>query len=156
MTKIASRELLVLSLLLSAIQAVVNGTEVSGQDDPPSIEQAVGVGRWESAHDDAGKREVQIQIERFDNNSITGSLIVVGSSYLNKTRLEGRVEGKEVYGVLVGADSQQIGTFVGMVADSGLSGTYTTNQGDAGSWNWAGTAAPQVLENEADQPATAH
>ena len=150
MAKMLSREVIVVYLLASAVMTVLDGAAASGQEETPSapseVEQAAGAGRWESARDDAGKRDVQIQIERFDDSSIAGSISVVGSAYLNKARLEGRVDGKEVYCVLVGADDQQIGTFAGTVADTGLSGTYTTNQGDSGSWNWAAPAAAEVLK----------
>jgi hypothetical protein len=116
-------------------------------------EHAAGAGSWESHRDDAGKRDWQVQIERFDDNSIAGSIVVVGSPYLHRARLEGRVDAADVYGVIVGDDNTQVGTFTGKTSGSGVTGTYTTNQGDSGSWSWAGPAAAKSLkadETESD------
>ena len=121
--------------------------------EPPSVSDtirqvAVGSGRWESSREAAGKNDWQIEVERFTDDSIAGSIIVIGSPYLSKARIEGRVDGKEVYGVLIGDDERQVGTFSGIVADNGVSGTYTTKQGDSGSWSWAGPAGARTLKEE--------
>jgi hypothetical protein len=141
---------LFLFLLLAAFPTGPSEAEEDLVDPTAVAERAVGAARWDSAHDDAGKRDLQVQIERLQDGSILGSVTVVGSSYLNNARLEGRVDDKEVYGVLVGTSGQQIGTFSGVVGDSGLSGTYTTIQGDSGAWNWAGQAPVQALSPDAN------
>lgn len=43
-----------------------------------------------------------------------------------------------VYGVLVGSDERQIGTFTGHCGRRSLSGTYTFSNGDTGTWRWKG------------------
>jgi hypothetical protein len=107
---------------------------------------AVGAGRWQSQRDTLGHRDWQVQIQRFDDDSIEGSLIVIGSPTLHKVRLEGRVDGEEVYGVLLGDSNRQVGTFTGSVFEAGVSGTYTTADGDSGSWSWAGPAGARSLK----------
>lgn len=116
--------------------------------DLESRGRAVGAGRWESAQATGEKRDWQIQIERFTDDSLAGSIIVIGSPYLHKARIEGRVDGKDVYGVLIADDDTQVGTFTGTVADTGLSGTYATKQGDSGTWTWAGPAGARSLKSE--------
>jgi hypothetical protein len=117
--------------------------------DSEAVGRAVGAGRWESPNAAGDKRDWQIEIERFADDSIAGSIIVIGSPYLHKARIEGRVEGKEVYGVLVGDNESQVGTFSGTITDSGLSGTYTTKQGDSGNWSWAGPEGARSLKGDA-------
>ena len=136
---------LVWIVLLSSVASL----RLYAQGELSSIQtRAVGAGRWESTHAAGDKRDWQIEIERFTDDSIAGSIIVIGSPYLHKARIEGRVEGKEVYGVLVGDDDKQVGTFTGTIGDAGLSGTYTTDQGDSGSWSWAGPAGARGLKSE--------
>lgn len=67
---------------------------------------------------------------------------VVGSPVLHEARLEGRLDGAEVYGVLLGPDDRQIGTFTGYRARRSLTGTYTFANGDSGTWTWSG-AVPE-------------
>jgi hypothetical protein len=117
-------------------------------NEPAGVSRAVGAGRWESVQDAGEKRDWQIQVERYDDGAIEGSIVVVGSPYLHKARLEGRVDGKEVYGVLLGDGEKQVGTFAGTVGDTGLSGTYRTEHGDSGNWSWPGPAAAQSMNEE--------
>jgi hypothetical protein len=42
----------------------------------------------------------------------------------------------QFYGVLVGGDDKQIGTFSGIAGKERLSGTYTFENGDRGDWRW--------------------
>jgi hypothetical protein len=42
----------------------------------------------------------------------------------------------QFYGVLVGDDDKQIGTFSGIAGKESLSGTYTFENGDSGIWSW--------------------
>ena len=114
-------------------------------------DRAVGAGRWQSQRDNLGNRDWHVQIQRFDDDSIEGSLIVIGSPTLHKVRLEGRVDGDEVYGVLVGDSKQQVGTFTGSVFEAGVSGTYTTADGDSGSWSWAGPAGARSLKERGEK-----
>jgi hypothetical protein len=42
----------------------------------------------------------------------------------------------QFYGVLVGDDDKQIGTFSGIARKEKLGGTYTFENGDSGEWRW--------------------
>ena len=133
--------------LIGALTVALSPAATYGQniDGPGQYlpQRASGAGRWESTRAAGDKRDWQIEVERFDDDSIAGSIIVIGSPSLHKARIEGRVEGAEVYGVLVADGDKQVGTFTGTIGDAGLSGTYTTTEGDSGSWSWAGPAARQ-------------
>ena len=57
---------------------------------------------------------------------------------------------------LVGARfAVEVGTFTGTIGEAGLSGTYTTTEGDSGSWSWAGPAAARSLKAEKTESAAA-
>lgn len=136
--------------LLVLSQALLAGPLVSVAHESTTVvagaaSRAVGAGRWESSRDASGKRDWQIEIERFEDNSVGGSIVVIGSAYLRKARIEGRVDGSDVYGVLIGDNNNQVGTFTGTISDSELSGRYTTIQGDSGTWSWSGPAAARSL-----------
>ena len=128
-------------------------SQVVAQDriQPRAASQSVGAGRWQSQRDNLGHRDWQVQIQRFDDDSIEGSLIVIGSPTLHKVRLEGRVDGDEVYGALVGDSNRQVGSFTGSVFEGGVSGTYTTADGDSGSWSWAGPAGACSLKERGEK-----
>jgi hypothetical protein len=137
-----------LLLLTLVVNCLANET-VEGTLGIDSVAtRAVGAGRWESVQDAGEKRDWQIQVERYGDGAIEGSIIVVGSPYLHKARLVGRVDGSEVYGVLLGDGEKQVGTFSGTVGDTGLSGTYRTEHGDSGNWSWPGPAAAQSMKEE--------
>ncbi len=69
------------------------------------------------------------------------------------------MSGSEVYGVIVGDDDVQVATFTGALFKggpstglrTGMSGTYTTSDGDAGNWNWDGPL-PGEPSAVSDQP----
>ena len=91
--------------LIGALTVALSPAATYGQniDGPGQYlpQRASGAGRWESTRAAGDKRDWQIEVERFDDDSIAGSIIVIGSPSLHKARIEGRVEGAEVYGVLV-------------------------------------------------------
>jgi hypothetical protein len=116
--------------------------------------QAVGAGRWQSQRDGLGSRDWHLQLKRFDDDSIEGSLIIVGSE-LNNVRLEGRVDGDDVYGAMVDDSNRQVGTFTGSIFAGGVSGTYATTSGDTGNWTWAGPAGARSLKPRSNQNADA-
>jgi hypothetical protein len=104
-------------LLVAATSILVRPQNSAAEERtrPGTATQVAGAGRWQSQRDAGGDRDWQIQIQRFDDDSIEGTLIVIGSPQLHKVRLEGRVDGEQVYGVLVGDTDRQVGTFTGAV-----------------------------------------
>jgi hypothetical protein len=106
---------------------------------PPVRRQFLSTGAWESTQDRAGKRSWHAELKQRDDDSIIGRITVIGSAVVQEARIEAQVSGTEIYGVLVGDDEQQVGTFSGLVMKDGLSGTYTFENGDTGTWSWNGT-----------------
>ncbi|MCK6554090.1 hypothetical protein L6Q96_05830 [Candidatus Binatia bacterium] len=105
---------------------------------PAVVRQLVGGGQWQSRRDGYGKRDWQVDLKRRDDGSVGGRVTVVGSSVVQEAKLEAQLDGAEVYGVLVGPDDRQIGTFTGHRVRRSLSGTYTFTNGDTGTWSWRG------------------
>jgi len=99
--------------------------------------QFVAGGNWQSHRDGLDKRGWQIQMKHFDDDSLSGRIVIVGSR-LQQARLEGRVDGTQVYGVLVDDHDSQVGTFTGSIYQNSVSGTYTTADGDTGDWSYEG------------------
>jgi hypothetical protein len=117
---------------------LVRPPALDARPPPAVIRQLVGGGQWESRRDGRGQRDWQVELKRRDDGSVGGRVTVVGSPVLHEARLEGRLDGAEVYGVLLGPDDRQIGTFTGYRAARSLTGTYTFANGDSGTWTWSG------------------
>jgi len=111
-------------------------TATSSTGDVETTRQFLGGGKWESQRDDAGKRDWRVELKRRNDSSLVGRITVIGSAELQEARIEAQVTGDDIYGVLVDANNQQIGTFSGTVYKESLSGTYTFKNGDTGTWNW--------------------
>jgi hypothetical protein len=110
---------------------------VDGATEEPTLQrQFLGAGTWESGRDGAGKRGWQVELKRRGDDSFTGRIRVIGSAVVQEARVEAQVTDGEIYGVLVGDDDKQIGTFSGLVMKDGLSGTYKFENGDSGEWRW--------------------
>lgn len=134
--------------------------------------QFIGGGHWQSQSRIASLSDQtigslgagwQLQVKQMDDNSLTGRITIVGSPRIQQARIEGQISGSAVDGVLVDNADTQIGTFTGSVSNGSVSGTYTTADGDTGTWSWDGplpgaTAAMPVLVDPpvpvSDQPAT--
>jgi hypothetical protein len=116
----------------------------------PSVakQQLVGAGHWQSRHR-GDVQTWQIQVKRLDDDSLTGRITVVGSSLIQQAKIEGQISGTDVDGVIVGDDDVQIATFTGVIAKQGMSGTYTTSDGDSGDWSWDGI---ESLSDRAIEP----
>jgi hypothetical protein len=105
---------------------------------PALVQQFVGGGHWNSDSDAANARGWQTQLAHFDDDSLTGRITLTGPTRLSGARLEGQISGNEVTGVLVGDNDMQVGTFTGSIYAESVSGTYTTADGDSGTWSWDG------------------
>ncbi len=123
--------------MLSSLIATV-GFSVAARTSTANVRQFVAGGNWQSHRDALDKRGWQIQMKHFDDDSLSGRIIIVGSPRLQQARLEGRVDGTQVYGVLVDDHDSQVGTFTGSIYQNSVSGTYTTADGDTGDWSYAG------------------
>jgi hypothetical protein len=131
------------SLIAAASILALEQADSRTPDETPALpqvrRQVLGTGAWESTQDTAGKRSWHAELKQRDDDSIVGRITVIGSAVVQEARIEAQVSGAEVYGVLVGDDEQQVGTFSGLVMKDGLGGTYTFENGDTGVWSWSGT-----------------
>ncbi|MBI4517046.1 MAG: hypothetical protein HY699_14660 [Deltaproteobacteria bacterium] len=95
-------------------------------------------GRWQSER--RQRREALpwfVQLERTrDDNRITGRLNVVGSGLFSEGNISGRIDGSAVTGAVIDDTGSQLATFTGTHNAQGTSGTYTTTDGDEGTWSY--------------------
>jgi hypothetical protein len=124
-------------------------SQAGGHNPPVVSEQLVGAGKWQSRHGGSNTQSWQIQVKRLDDDSLSGRITVVGSSLIQQAKIEGQISGTDVDGVIVGDDDVQIATFTGVMAKQGMSGTYTTSDGDSGNWSWEGI---ESLSDRASEP----
>ncbi len=114
--------------------------KTSGRTTSPNlVRQFVGGGRWES-HQTGNGHHWQVQMKHFDDDSLSGRAIIVGSPLMQHVQIQGQLTGTEVDGVLLDDNGVQVGTFSGTSGTGGLTGTYTTADGDIGDWSWDGPA----------------
>ncbi len=130
----------VLLIVVGAVAAGVFAFQQSHGGRPPGlVRQFVGAGRWQSHRDRTKRESWQLQMKRFDDNSLSGRVVVAGSPLMDHAAIQGQLSGPEVDGVLLDDDGRQIGTFSGAIGTSGIAGTYATADGDAGDWSWEGS-----------------
>jgi hypothetical protein len=130
---------------------------------PALVQQFVGSGRWQSqrgnkpssdrAAGSSGASSLaasgtawQVQLKHLDDDSLAGRVLIVGSPVLDHARILGQVTGRDVDGALLDDGGRQVGTFSGTIRNNRLSGSYTTADGDAGTWGWDG-ALPGGLDD---------
>jgi hypothetical protein len=120
----------------------------------PIHRQALAAGKWQSQRGSALKRDWQVQIKHSDDGVISGRVLIAGGRWA-QVRLEGRVDGDEVYGVLLDDAGREVGDFSGSVGKSAASGTYRMKDGDEGNWSAAMGSAPAIGAASSNQiPAT--
>ncbi|MCK6554083.1 hypothetical protein L6Q96_05795 [Candidatus Binatia bacterium] len=137
--KLLTAALLGLSIVGAlSLSALEQDAVVKKAQPPVVLRQFLGAGTWQSQRDGLDKRDWHVELKRRDDDSLVGRITVLGSPLLDEARIEGRIDGAEVYGVLVGPDDRQIGTFTGTRARKSMSGTYTFGNGDTGTWSWRG------------------
>jgi hypothetical protein len=124
--------------------------EVNRRGERPVKQQLVAAGTWQSRRNGGDDRGWHIQLKRLDDDSLTGRITVVGSPLIQQAKIEGQISGSDVYGVIVGDDDIQVATFTGSLFKGGMSGMYTTTDGDTGNWSWDGP--PPADRAELDDP----
>jgi hypothetical protein len=117
-------------------------------------QQLVGPGTWRSRRTGTATQGWHIQLKRLDDDSLSGRITIVGSPLIQQARIEGQISGRDVYGVIVGDDNVQVATFSGSVFKSGMSGTYTTTDGDSGNWSWDGSLPDDQPPTSTVEPPT--
>ena len=139
-----TRSKLVALTVLTASLAVVASLTVErpsrgdpGRKPPALVRQFVGAGSWRHRNE-AARQAWQAQMKRFDDDSLSGRVVVVGSPLMDHAAVQGQVTGADVDGVLLDDDGRQVATFSGAIRGAGVSGTYTTADGDVGDWSWDG------------------
>jgi hypothetical protein len=123
----------------------------------PIHRQALAAGKWQSQRGSAVQRDWQVQIKHSADGGIGGRILITGGRW-PQVRLEGRVDGDEVYGVLLDGAGQEVGDFTGSVGKTAASGTYRMKDGDEGNWSTAvgseREGADQALSDAGEIPAT--
>jgi hypothetical protein len=137
-----TRSALVLAVaVLAAALAFLGREGARGEQNhgaPPGlVRQFVGGGGWQHRND-ATRQTWHVQLKRFDDGSLSGRVLIVGSPLLDHAEIQGQVTGSEVDGVLLDDGGRQVGTFSGTLSNGTVSGTYTTADGDLGNWRWDG------------------
>jgi hypothetical protein len=130
--------------------------ELGRRIERPIKQQLVGAGKWQSRRT-GNDSNWHVQVKRLDDDTLEGRITVVGSPLIQQARIEGQISGSEVYGVVVGDNDVQVATFTGSVFKAGMSGTYTTTDGDSGEWNWERPEGfePKELSVASGQPSAA-
>jgi len=104
---------------------------------PALLRQFAGGGGWQS-HGRRDRQGWDVQLKHFDDGSLSGRVVIVGSPVLDHAQIQGQVTGSDVDGVLLDDSGRQVGTFSGTIRNKRVSGTYTTADANLGSWEWDG------------------
>jgi hypothetical protein len=98
-----------------------------------------GGGEWQNATARQAVRQWDLDMTRADDDSLSGSVTLVGSPLMQRGRLRGTIEGRRVSGSVTDEAGNHVATFVGAVtSDGGLQGTYQDRTGEVGRWSWHG------------------
>jgi hypothetical protein len=150
-----SRAVAVFATATAAIGLLL-GAAVSASDDAkvaleaPAIRAVAGTGDWKSERQAVGRASQawRIAATRGQDGSLYGRLEVDESPLLRAGNLSGWVVGKTVSGTVTDDDGGFLAKFEGEVDGEWMSGTYTSADGDRGTWVWAEPAARELAEDE--------
>jgi hypothetical protein len=117
--------------------AEVDRSMAAARERGATTELVAGVGRWRSSRYDPEDKTWQVQLERDrSDGAIAGTISAVGSTLLGSgARVSGRVDGGTVSGTIADDTGRQLASFAGTVGKEGMTGTYTTIEGDTGEWS---------------------
>jgi len=130
----------VLVVLLAAADAVAEHPEWVGKAHPEIRRGHIaGNGRWK-AH---GQRQRlrqrwSVDVERNDEGSISGQLVVEDSELFSSGHIEGSVRGGRITGVIFSTHGDPVAQFNGVATSQGINGSYTDRTGGTGEWFWDG------------------
>jgi hypothetical protein len=126
---------------IAAALADVDRSMAVARERGATKDLVAGVGRWRSSRYDPEDKTWQVQLERDRNDGvIAGTISAFGSSLLGAgARVSGRIDAGAVSGVITD-DGRQLASFSGTVGKEGMTGTYTTIEGDSGEWSHGETA----------------
>jgi hypothetical protein len=92
-------------------------------------------GHWKSDRLIGERQSWAIQAQQNeDDGTLTGKLTVVGSGLFSHGNISGKLSGNTVSGIVTDKNGTQLATFTGTASTTGMSGSYTTADGDVGSW----------------------
>jgi hypothetical protein len=92
-------------------------------------------GHWKSDRLIGERQSWAIQAQQNeDDGTLAAKLTVVGSSLFSHGNISGKLDGNTVSGIVTDKNGTQLATFTGTASTSGMSGSYTTADGDVGSW----------------------
>jgi hypothetical protein len=122
---------------IAAALSDVDRSMAAARERVATKDLVAGVGRWRSSRYDPEDKTWQVQLERDRNDgAIAGTISAVGSSLLGSgARVSGRIDAGAVSGVITDDDGRQLASFCGTVGKEGMTGTYTTIEGDSGEWS---------------------
>jgi hypothetical protein len=114
------------------------------------IRAVAGRGDWKSERQAVGRaaQAWRIAATRGQDGSLYGRIEVDESPLLRTGNLSGWVVGKTVSGTVTDDDGAFLAKFEGEVDGEWMSGTYTSADGDRGTWVWAEPAARELAEDE--------
>lgn len=99
-----------------------------------------GGGGWKGGRGgDRSRQRWQLDVQRADDGSLSGEVVLSGSPLARKANLMGKIEGRLVSGTLADERGQLVASFRGTISDRGISGEYTDRSGEVGDWSWEGT-----------------
>jgi hypothetical protein len=102
-----------------------------------SVQPLAGRGRWESHQQAMTAKAFDVQLERtLRDGTLRGQIAVRESAAVGGGRIEGRIEGTTVSGLIVDESGAEVAAFAGEVAGTVMSGSYQTRDGDAGTWTY--------------------
>jgi hypothetical protein len=77
------------------------------------------------------------------SKQITGPVSIELGTETISAELRGRMDGGRVWGDVIGAGGEQLGTFAGTYGPGGWRGTFTSATDDQGTWEWDGLPAAE-------------
>jgi hypothetical protein len=98
-----------------------------------------GGGSWKvDGEAKRSSRQWDLDLQRAEDGTITGTIRVDGSPLLSEGRVQGKLDGNLISGAIVGEDGERAATFTGLLANGRFQGKYTDRTGETGEWEWEG------------------
>lgn len=143
-----TRHVLLLGVILSIAMAPLVSAVANEADSARSsrVEREVhGAGDWQTRG--GSKRATQrwdLAVQRTADGFLRGRIYIRDSPLMSDGLVEAHVSGNLVAGFITDEQGELVASFRGTVQGTRMSGTYTDRTGEAGDWEWDGSAAELV------------
>lgn len=105
-------------------------------EDTPVTARFAGHGRWRGRSPGDATRSWHVHAVKREDGSLRAKLSVPEAAELQDVTVEGHVDGRDLFGVLLNANGETITSFEATLDERGRGGKFVIGNGASGTWDY--------------------